>query len=74
MTRGHPDCLRWCVFKCVSYLQHQMLGLQVLNLVLRLAWIYTLLKPQKDGLSHNPVDLTFAALEVVRRGHWNFYR
>ncbi|KAI5073155.1 hypothetical protein GOP47_0011168 [Adiantum capillus-veneris] len=45
----------------------------VLNFVLRFAWLQQVTHWQK-GIEHNQTDLFFAALEVIRRGHWNFYR
>lgn len=47
-----------------------------LNLVLRLAWLQTIL-PSIFGINHkneNGVVFLLASLEVFRRGHWNFYR
>ncbi|MFS8021699.1 hypothetical protein Hanom_Chr16g01430451 [Helianthus anomalus] len=45
-----------------------------LNLVLRLAWIQTVLHYNFGGVDYRLTGLFFAALEVIRRGHWNFYR
>ncbi|KAJ8448204.1 hypothetical protein Cgig2_025128 [Carnegiea gigantea] len=49
--------------KCIYYFS------MVLNLILRLAWLQTVLR-----LNSRVATLFFAALEVIRRGHWNFYR
>jgi len=42
-----------------------------LNLVLRLAWLQTIM-PSLFGI--NEAGFLLASLEVIRRGHWNFYR
>ena len=47
---------------------------QALNFVLRFAWIQQVTHWQIKHVEHNGIDLFFAALEVIRRGHWNFYR
>ncbi|XP_072964118.1 phosphate transporter PHO1-3 [Typha angustifolia] len=45
-----------------------------LNLVLRLAWLQTVIHPNFGGLDSRVTSFFLAALEVIRRGHWNFYR
>ncbi|XP_050225989.1 phosphate transporter PHO1 homolog 1 [Mercurialis annua] len=45
-----------------------------LNLVLRLAWLQTVLHSKFGQVDYRVTGLFFAALEVIRRGHWNFYR
>ncbi|CAM6125906.1 unnamed protein product [Calypogeia fissa] len=44
------------------------------NVVLRLAWLQSVTRFKFGGLNQQVADFGFAALEVVRRGHWNFYR
>nr|VDD63859.1 unnamed protein product [Brassica oleracea] len=46
----------------------------VLNLVLRLAWLQTVLHSSFEHVDYRVTGLFLAALEVIRRGHWNFYR
>ncbi|XP_010551323.1 PREDICTED: phosphate transporter PHO1 homolog 1 isoform X2 [Tarenaya hassleriana] len=46
----------------------------VLNLVLRLAWLQTVLHSNFEHVDHRVTGLFLAALEVIRRGLWNFYR
>ncbi|MCL7047359.1 hypothetical protein MKW94_025505 [Papaver nudicaule] len=46
----------------------------VLNLVLRLAWLQTVLHSNFGGLDVRVMSFFLAALEVIRRGQWNFYR
>ncbi|OVA10189.1 SPX [Macleaya cordata] len=45
-----------------------------LNLVLRLAWLQTVLHSNFGSLDYRVMGLFLAALEVIRRGQWNFYR
>ncbi|KAK9118848.1 hypothetical protein Scep_016941 [Stephania cephalantha] len=45
-----------------------------LNLVLRLAWLQTVLHSNFANVDYRVTGLFFAALEVIRRGQWNFYR
>ncbi|KAL5723498.1 Phosphate transporter PHO1 1 [Ranunculus cassubicifolius] len=45
-----------------------------LNLVLRLAWLQTVLHSSFANLDYRVTGLFLASLEVIRRGLWNFYR
>ncbi|XP_078427823.1 phosphate 1 isoform X2 [Wolffia australiana] len=45
-----------------------------LNLVLRLAWVETVMRINVGRLENRVVDFILASLEVIRRGHWNYYR
>ncbi|OEL27639.1 Phosphate transporter PHO1-3 [Dichanthelium oligosanthes] len=45
-----------------------------LNLFLRLAWLQTVIHPNIGSLDSRVTLFFLAALEVIRRGHWNFYR
>ncbi|GAB4840233.1 Phosphate transporter PHO1 1 [Ancistrocladus abbreviatus] len=45
-----------------------------LNLILRLAWFQTVLHPNFGNVDYKLMGLFLAALEVIRRGQWNFYR
>ncbi|ONK81338.1 uncharacterized protein A4U43_C01F27960 [Asparagus officinalis] len=45
-----------------------------LNFVLRLAWLQTVLHYNFKSLDYRVTSFFLAALEVIRRGHWNFYR
>lgn len=45
-----------------------------LNIVLRLAWIQSMTHLTFGSLDGSVMDFIFAALEILRRGHWNFYR
>ena len=56
-----------CSHSCLNFLQG-------LNLVLRLAWLQTVIHPNFGSLDSRVTSFLLAALEVIRRGHWNFYR
>ncbi|KAL1803312.1 hypothetical protein ACET3Z_031959 [Daucus carota] len=45
-----------------------------LNLILRLAWLQTVLHYNLGSIDYRITGLILAALEVIRRGQWNFYR
>ncbi|CAN7127118.1 unnamed protein product [Brassica rapa subsp. narinosa] len=44
------------------------------NLVLRVAWIETIVRFRVNHVQSHLLDFLLASLEVIRRGHWNFYR
>lgn len=48
--------------------------MQVLNVFLRLAWLQSVTRFRFGTLDIQVADFIFASLEVIRRGHWNFYR
>ncbi|KAI6693588.1 hypothetical protein NL676_021298 [Syzygium grande] len=45
-----------------------------LNTVLRFAWVEMVLRFRVGVVESLLLDLFLASLEVIRRGHWNFYR
>ncbi|KAI4313994.1 hypothetical protein L6164_026937 [Bauhinia variegata] len=45
-----------------------------LNFVLRLAWLQTVLHSSFEHVDYRVTSLFLAALEVIRRGLWNFFR
>ncbi|KAK9289022.1 hypothetical protein L1049_017493 [Liquidambar formosana] len=45
-----------------------------LNVVLRVAWVETVLRFRFGIVESRLLDFFLASLEVIRRGHWNFYR
>ncbi|RLM92203.1 phosphate transporter PHO1-1-like [Panicum miliaceum] len=53
-----------------KYIYYFSMGL---NLVLRLAWLQTVVHPNFGSLDSRVTSFFLAALEVIRRGHWNFY-
>jgi xenotropic and polytropic retrovirus receptor 1 len=55
--------------KCIYYISIAF------NLVLRVAWVETVMRFNKIGmLESRLLDFMLASSEVIRRGHWNFYR
>jgi xenotropic and polytropic retrovirus receptor 1 len=47
---------------------------QLLNLGLRLAWTESVMNLHMTTAESRLLDFSLASLEIVRRGHWNFYR
>ncbi|XVF62823.1 hypothetical protein PTKIN_Ptkin09bG0039500 [Pterospermum kingtungense] len=45
-----------------------------LNVVLRVAWIESIMRFRINPVQTHLLDFFLASLEVIRRGHWNFYR
>ncbi|KHN10064.1 phosphate transporter PHO1-like [Glycine soja] len=45
-----------------------------LNVVLRVAWVETIVHLKVGPVQTRLLDFLLASLEVIRRGHWNFYR
>lgn len=45
-----------------------------LNVVLRIAWVETVMRFHVTTVQWRMLDFFMASLEVIRRGHWNFYR
>ncbi|KAL2921298.1 Phosphate transporter PHO1 [Bienertia sinuspersici] len=55
--------------KCIYYISI------VINLILRVAWVESVTRFIKVGnIEAKFLDFSLASLEVIRRGHWNFYR
>ncbi|XP_010262400.1 PREDICTED: phosphate transporter PHO1-like isoform X2 [Nelumbo nucifera] len=54
--------------KCIYYVSI------ALNLVLRLVWVETVMHFNLHTVESRLLDFFLASLEVIRRGHWNFYR
>ena len=48
--------------------------MQVLNVILRFAWMQTVLGFQVSFLHKNSLIAIVAGLEIIRRGIWNFFR
>ncbi|KAJ9182309.1 hypothetical protein P3X46_006317 [Hevea brasiliensis] len=45
-----------------------------LNIVLRVVWVETVMRFRFNIVESRMLDFFLASLEVIRRGHWNFYR
>lgn len=46
----------------------------IVNLALRLAWTESVMKVHATKNETRLLDFSLASLEIIRRGHWNFYR
>ncbi|OAE19751.1 hypothetical protein AXG93_2958s1270 [Marchantia polymorpha subsp. ruderalis] len=55
-------------------IQHGRDGSAILNVILRLAWLQSIVRFRFGQMDFQVADFTFAALEVIRRGMWNFFR
>ncbi|EPS61996.1 hypothetical protein M569_12798, partial [Genlisea aurea] len=49
-------------------------GSIALNLVLRVVCFRTLVRFHQGMFEYDLIEFLFASLEVIRRGHWNYYR
>ncbi|KAK6161248.1 hypothetical protein DH2020_004629 [Rehmannia glutinosa] len=49
-------------------------GSIALNFVLRVAWVETVMRFNTRMFELRLIDFLLASLEVIRRGHWNYYR
>lgn len=49
-------------------------SLQVLNILLRLAWMQTVMNITIFQLHRQTMVALVASLEIIRRGLWNFFR
>ncbi|KAI3469794.1 hypothetical protein Pfo_026457 [Paulownia fortunei] len=49
-------------------------GSIALNFVLRVAWVETVMRFNTGMFELRLIDFFLASLEVIRRGHWNYYR
>lgn len=48
--------------------------MQAVNFVLRLAWVEAVMHVNLGRVENRMVDFLLASLEIIRRGHWNYYR
>jgi hypothetical protein len=48
--------------------------MQVLNVLLRFAWLQTVMGLQVSFLHRQSMVAIVACLEIIRRGIWNFFR
>ncbi|GMH29184.1 hypothetical protein Nepgr_031027 [Nepenthes gracilis] len=54
--------------KCIYYISIAV------NVVLRVVWVETVMRFNVGMFESRLLDFSLASLEVIRRGHWNFYR
>nr|XP_010935965.1 phosphate transporter PHO1-2 isoform X2 [Elaeis guineensis] len=78
--RTHPyeTCTRSHQYKLlayvISFLPYYWRAMQALNFVLRLAWVESVMRLNLGQVENRLADFLLASVEIIRRGHWNFYR
>ncbi|KAM3695813.1 hypothetical protein ACJW31_07G162700 [Castanea mollissima] len=65
---------RWLRDKLLVPHKRVYFGAMVLNVLLRFAWMQTVLGFQVSFLNKNSLIAIVASLEIIRRGIWNFFR
>ncbi|XP_034712102.1 phosphate transporter PHO1 homolog 3-like [Vitis riparia] len=65
---------RWLRDKLLIPYKSVYFGAMVLNVLLRFAWLQTVLNFQVSFLHREAMIAIFASLEIIRRGIWNFFR
>nr|XP_023903624.1 phosphate transporter PHO1 homolog 3-like isoform X1 [Quercus suber]POE46192.1 phosphate transporter pho1 like 3 [Quercus suber] len=65
---------RWLRDKLLVPHKSVYFGAMVLNMLLRFAWMQTVLGFQVSFLHKNSLIAILASLEIIRRGIWNFFR
>ncbi|KAM3743642.1 hypothetical protein ACB098_07G162300 [Castanea mollissima] len=65
---------RWLRDKLLVPHKRVYFGAMVLNVLLRVAWMQTVLGFQVSFLNKNSLIAIVASLEIIRRGIWNFFR
>ncbi|XP_054793044.1 phosphate transporter PHO1 homolog 3-like isoform X2 [Prosopis cineraria] len=71
-------CNSSSIFKAFSFIvaviPYWCRCIQVLNILLRFAWLQTVLDFEVDFLHKQAMISIIASLEIIRRGVWNFFR
>ncbi|KAF9624823.1 hypothetical protein IFM89_014208, partial [Coptis chinensis] len=65
---------RWLRDKLLVSQKNVYYGAMVLNVLLRFAWMQTVLNFQLSSLHPQALITIVASLEIIRRGIWNFFR
>ncbi|KAL5722924.1 hypothetical protein ACHQM5_006382 [Ranunculus cassubicifolius] len=65
---------RWLRDKLLVPNKYVYFGAMVLNVLLRLAWLQTVMKFRVSFLHKEALIAIIASLEIIRRGIWNFFR
>ncbi|KAK0598726.1 hypothetical protein LWI29_037375 [Acer saccharum] len=65
---------RWLRDKLLVPCKTVYFAAMVFNVLLRFAWLQTVLDLKLDFLHEETVITVFASLEIIRRGIWNFFR
>ncbi|KAF8390162.1 hypothetical protein HHK36_024684 [Tetracentron sinense] len=65
---------RWLRDKLIISNKNVYFGAMILNILLRFAWMQTVLNVEVPFLHGEALIAIFASLEIIRRGIWNFFR
>ncbi|KAF8390163.1 hypothetical protein HHK36_024685 [Tetracentron sinense] len=65
---------RWLRDKLIISNKSVYFGAMILNVLLRFAWVQTVLNVEVPFLHGEALVAIFASLEIIRRGIWNFFR
>uniref|UniRef100_A0A3N7FN34 EXS domain-containing protein n=2 Tax=Populus trichocarpa TaxID=3694 RepID=A0A3N7FN34_POPTR len=65
---------RWLRDKLLVPHKSVYFGAMVLNILLRFAWLQTVLNFRVTSLHEETMVTLVASLEIIRRGMWNFFR
>ncbi|KAF6148143.1 hypothetical protein GIB67_011918 [Kingdonia uniflora] len=65
---------KWLRDKLILPHKSVYFGVMVLNIILRLAWLQTVLNFKVTFLHRETLIAIVASLEIIRRGIWNFFR
>ncbi|XP_042496246.1 phosphate transporter PHO1 homolog 3-like [Macadamia integrifolia] len=65
---------RWLRDKLLISHKSVYFGVMILNVLLRFAWLQTVLNFQVSFLHRQALIFIVASLEIIRRGIWNFFR
>ncbi|KAF8408130.1 hypothetical protein HHK36_007272 [Tetracentron sinense] len=65
---------RWLRDKLILSHRSVYFGAMILNILLRLAWLQTVLNFKVSFLHREALIAIVASLEIIRRGMWNFFR
>ncbi|KAF6166968.1 hypothetical protein GIB67_030661 [Kingdonia uniflora] len=65
---------KWLRDKLILPHKSVYFGVMVLNIILRLAWLQTVLNFNVSFLHRETLIAIVASLEIIRRGIWNFFR
>ncbi|KAF6145596.1 hypothetical protein GIB67_037629 [Kingdonia uniflora] len=77
-THQYETCHTSKLFKefayIVSFLPYFWRAMQVINMALRVVWVESVMHFNMGTTKSQLVDFVLASLEIIRCGHWNFYR
>ncbi|KAF9604838.1 hypothetical protein IFM89_010513 [Coptis chinensis] len=70
----HIACSPFYKVVLVDFFMADRLTSQAFNFVLRLVWVQTVMHFNMGTVEYRVLDFFMASLEIIRRGHWNFYK